>query len=63
MAILDSLAVALFRTCDAAGAVAAEEKALKFLEAEVTNRSHPYYKIFEDQLARFRKAAEKASKP
>jgi thiol-disulfide isomerase/thioredoxin len=63
MAVLDSLAVALFRTGDAAGAVAAEEKALKILEAEVPNRSHPYYKTFEDQLARFRKAAEKASKP
>ena len=64
MAVLDSLAVALFRTGDPAGAVAAQEKALKILEAEVPNRSHPYYKTFEDQLTRFRKAAaEKAPKP
>jgi thiol-disulfide isomerase/thioredoxin len=63
MATLDSLAVALFRTGDPAGAVLAEEKALKILNAEVPNRSHPYYKMFEDQLARFRKAAEKESKP
>ena len=64
MGILDSLAVALYRTGDPAGAVQAEEKALKILEAEESNRSHPYYKTFEAQLAKFRKAAdEKAPKP
>jgi len=56
--ILDSLAVALFRTGDAAAAVAAQEKALKVLESEVPDRSHPYYKLFEGQLTRFRKAAD-----
>ena len=63
MGIIDSLAVALYRTGDFAGAVAAEEKALKILEAEVPNRRHPYYKTFEDQLARFRKAADEKAKP
>jgi thiol-disulfide isomerase/thioredoxin len=57
LAILDTLAVALFRTGDAAGAVAAEEKALKQLEAQVPDRSHPFYKVFNERLARFRKAA------
>ena len=63
MAIADSLAVALFRTGDAAAAVVAEEKALKILKAESPDRSHPYFKLFEDQLARFRKAAEKPGAP
>ena len=64
MAVLDSLAVAHYRVGDPAAAVAAEEKALKILEAEAPDRSHPYYKSFEEQLTRFRKAAvEKAPKP
>ena len=64
MATIDSLAVALYRTGDFAGAVAAEEKALKILEAEVPDRRHPYFKTFEEQLTLFRKAAaEKAPKP
>ena len=63
MAVLDSLAVALYRTGDPAGAVATEEKALKILQETAPNRAHPYYKMFEDQLTRFRKAAEKDSKP
>jgi thiol-disulfide isomerase/thioredoxin len=63
MAILDSLAVALFRTGNFVGAALTEAKALKILEEEAPDRSHPYYKTFEDQLARFRKAAvEKAKK-
>jgi len=56
--ILDSLAVALFRAGDAAGALAAQEKALKILEAEVPNKAHPNYKTFEAQIKRFREAAE-----
>ena len=65
MPVLDSLAVALYRTGDYAGAVAAEEKALKILEAEESSdRSHPYFKTFGEQLARFRKAADdRAAKP
>ena len=46
MAVLDTLAVALYRTGDPAGAVATEEKALKELEAQVPNKAHPYYKSF-----------------
>ena len=39
LAFLDTLAVALYRTGDFAGAVSAEEKALKELEAQVPNKS------------------------
>jgi hypothetical protein len=63
LAILDTLAVALFRTGHAAEAVATEEKALKQLEAEAPDRSHPYYKLFNERLELFRKAAkEKAGR-
>lgn len=57
MMILDSLANALFAAGDAQGAVTAEEKALKALEAETKDRAHPYYKQFNDSLERFKKAA------
>jgi hypothetical protein len=64
MATADSLAVALYRTGDLAGAVATEEKALKLLESSGAKPNHPYFKMFKDQLVRFRKAAdEKAPKP
>jgi len=65
--LLDTLAVALYRTGDPAEALATEEKALKLLEAQVSNKSHPYYKAFNAQIEKFRKAAaekaEKAGKP
>jgi len=54
---LDTLAEAQLRTGDPEGAVATEEKALKHLEATEKDRSHPYFKQFDDGLARFRKAA------
>src|SRR5262249_33912132 len=60
--ILDTLAVALYRTGDSAGAAAAEEKAIKELEAMVPekDRSSPGYKNFvknlESRLEQFRKA-------
>jgi thiol-disulfide isomerase/thioredoxin len=57
MAIVDSLAVALFRTGNPVKAALTEAKALKILEETSPDRSHPYYRTFEDQLARFRKAA------
>jgi thiol-disulfide isomerase/thioredoxin len=57
MAILDSLAVALFLTGDPAGAVTAEEKALKCLKEKAPDPSHPYYRVFEERLTQFRKAA------
>ena len=41
MAFLDTLAVALYRTGDFAGAVTAEEKALKELKAQVPNKAAP----------------------
>ncbi|HZW30261.1 MAG TPA: redoxin domain-containing protein [Isosphaeraceae bacterium] len=61
LAILDTLAVALYRTGHAAEAVTTEEKALKQLEADTPDRSHPYFKLFNERLELFRKAAaEKA---
>jgi thiol-disulfide isomerase/thioredoxin len=60
--ILDTLAVALHRTGDAAGAVTVEEKALNRLKAEGADESHPYYKTFNDRLAFFRKAAEEKAR-
>ena len=63
MAILDTLAAALYRTDDPAEALATEEKALKVLEAQVENKAHPYFKSFKEQIEKYRKAAdEKASK-
>ncbi len=60
---LDTLAEAQNRTGDYEGAVATEEKALKILESQVPDPSKRHFKQFEDQLARFRKAAEKQRKP
>jgi thiol-disulfide isomerase/thioredoxin len=60
--ILDTLAVALYRAGDSAGAVAAEEKAIKELAAMVPekDRSSPAYKAYvknlESRVERFRKA-------
>ena len=61
LAILDTLAVALYRTGDNAAAVATEEKAIKQLEAANPDRSQPMYKIYAERLELFRKAA--AAKP
>jgi len=55
--VLDTLAVALYRTGDFAEAAATEEKALEQLKAEVKNPSHPYFKSFKQQIEKFRKAA------
>lgn len=62
IALLDTLAVAFYRTGDFEKAVAAEEKALKRLEEEVDDRSHPYFKVFEAKLEQFRKAAAEKEK-
>ncbi len=62
MAILDTLACAQYRAGEFKEAIATEEKALKRLEAEVSDRKHPYYKQFEDRLEMFRKAAEKSDR-
>ena len=55
--VLDTLAVALYRTGDFAEAASTEEKALEQLKAEVKNPSHPYFKSFKEQIEKFRKAA------
>jgi thiol-disulfide isomerase/thioredoxin len=61
--VLDTLAVALYRTGDYALAAEIQERALEQLKAEVKDESHPYFKDFKQQIERFRKAAaEKASK-
>ena len=63
MAVLDTLAVALYLTGDPAEALVTEEKALKVLDAQVSNKAHPYFKSFKEQIEKYRKAAaEKASK-
>ena len=71
IAILDTLAVALYRTGDPAGAVATEEKAIKQLEAagpRKTSRTRTT-RISQapEQIEKFRKAAAekggKAEKP
>ena len=62
--LLDSLAEAQAAAGDPAAALATEEQALKLLEAQVTNRKHPYFKSFQASIDRFRKAAEaKTGKP
>ena len=65
LAILDTLAVALYRTGDTAGAVATEEKAIKQLEAETKDQSRTrLLKMYRGRLELFRKAAaEKAERP
>src|SRR5262245_21037266 len=55
--LLDTLAWALYMTGDPAGAAATEEKALKQLEAEVKNPSHPYFELFAKRIELFRQAA------
>jgi thiol-disulfide isomerase/thioredoxin len=60
--VLDTLAVAQFRAGDPAAAAATEEKALKELEAQVSNKAHPYFKIFRAQIETFKAAAEKNGK-
>jgi thiol-disulfide isomerase/thioredoxin len=57
VAHLDTLAEAQFRTGDPEGAVATEEKALRRIESEVKDRTHPSFKQFSARLDRFRKAA------
>jgi thiol-disulfide isomerase/thioredoxin len=65
--VLDTLAVALYRAGEAAEAAATEEKALKQLESQVSNKAHPYFKMVREQIEKFRKAAaekgDKAGKP
>jgi thiol-disulfide isomerase/thioredoxin len=56
---LDTLAEALFRTGDAAGAVATEEKAQKILELNVKDRSESDLQEFSEHLDRYRTAASK----
>jgi len=64
IAILDTLACALYRTGDSAQAITTEEKALKRLESETKDRSHPYFKVFAERLDLFRKGAkDKADRP
>lgn len=62
MALLDTLACAQYRAGDYKEAIATEEKAYKRLEAEVQDRTHPYFKQFQDRLEMFRKAAEKSDR-
>ncbi len=55
-AYLDTLAQALYCMGDPEKAVTMEEKALKLVEAEVKDPSHPALKSYKDSLDRYRKA-------
>jgi thiol-disulfide isomerase/thioredoxin len=61
MALLDTLAVAQYRTGDLTKAIATEEKALKRVKAEAPDGNHPYYRTFQQRLEMFRKAAGEKS--
>ena len=64
VALLDTLACALYRDGDYAGAAATEERALRRLEKEAKDRSHPYFQEFAKRLELFRQAAkEKGGTP
>jgi len=58
MAQLDTLAEAQYCSGDPVAAVATEEKALRLVEAQAKDKdgSHPYVKIFNASLDRYRKA-------
>jgi thiol-disulfide isomerase/thioredoxin len=59
--ILDTLALALFRTGDFAGAAEAQERVLKRVELREPDRTGPDYKLHNERVAKYRKAqAEKA---
>jgi hypothetical protein len=63
-AIIDTLAVALYRTGDIAEAVATEEKSIKQLEAASPGQVHPLHKAHSAHLELFRKAlADKKPNP
>jgi thiol-disulfide isomerase/thioredoxin len=59
--LLDTLAEAQFRTGDAEGAVATEEKVVKFIAERVKDESNPAVKHYQERLERFRKAAAKTT--
>ena len=59
---LDTLAEALFRTGDVAGAIATEEEALKLAEADDKDPAGRYLKSLRDRIDRYRKAAPEGVK-
>ncbi len=59
--LLDTLAEAQFRIGDAAGAVATEEKVVKYIAERVKDESNPVVKQYQERLERFRKAAAKSA--
>jgi thiol-disulfide isomerase/thioredoxin len=64
LAILDTLAVALWRASDFKEAISTEEKAIKLLDAQVPDRSNAMQKTYNERLEMFRKAAaEKGGRP
>ena len=64
LAILDTLAVALYRTGHCKEAISTEEKAIKLLDAQVPDRSNAMHKTYTERLEMFRKAAaEKGGRP
>lgn len=59
VAYLDTLAEAQYRTGDPEEALKTEEEALKRLKAEAQDKPHPFIKVFESRIERYRKAIDK----
>ncbi len=60
--ILNTLAQAQYRVDDPAGAVATQEQAIRALEAQVTNKSHPFHRTYRQQLDMYRRAEARKSR-
>lgn len=60
--ILNTLAQAQYRVGDPAGAVATQEQAIRELEAQVANKSHPFHRTYRQRLDMYRRAADRDAK-
>ncbi len=60
--ILNTLAQAQFRADDPAGAVATQEQALRELDAQVANKSHPFHRTYRQRLDMYRRAAAREAR-
>lgn len=60
--ILNTLAQAQYRVDDPAGAIATQEQAIRELDAQVANKSHPFHRTYRQQLEMYRRAAARKSR-
>ncbi|MHB1559256.1 MAG: TlpA disulfide reductase family protein [Isosphaeraceae bacterium] len=60
--ILNTLAQTQFRAGDPAAAAATQKQAIRELEAQVTNKSHPFHRTYRQQLDMYRRAADREKK-